>query len=84
MVLSDAVLRKLPGALGHEQSAVEESFSVALGGRSGVSALHAPGRATAAGACPRSCSPGNHQAIEEWRRERSRERGDEAQRADQS
>ncbi|MGA2925909.1 MAG: tRNA (guanosine(37)-N1)-methyltransferase TrmD [Solirubrobacteraceae bacterium] len=32
MVVCDAVLRKLPGALGHEQSALEESFSQALGG----------------------------------------------------
>ena len=27
MVVCDAVLRKLPGALGHDDSAVEESFS---------------------------------------------------------
>ncbi len=32
MVVCDAVIRKLPGALGHEESAVEESFSPALGG----------------------------------------------------
>ena len=32
MVLADAVLRKLPGALGHPDSALEESFSDALGG----------------------------------------------------
>src|SRR5699024_7046347 len=32
MVVADAVLRKLPGALGHEDSAVEESFSEALEG----------------------------------------------------
>ena len=32
MVVCDAVLRKLPGALGHADSAVEESFSRALGG----------------------------------------------------
>ena len=32
MVIADAVLRKLPGALGHADSAVEESFSEALGG----------------------------------------------------
>ena len=57
MVVADAVLRKLPGALGHAESAVEESFSEALGRRAGVPALHAPGRATAAGRCPRSCSP---------------------------
>ena len=32
MVICDAVLRKLPGALGDERSAAEESFSAALGG----------------------------------------------------
>src|SRR3984885_5677470 len=32
MVLCDAVLRKLPGSLGHAASAVEESFSAALEG----------------------------------------------------
>ena len=32
MVLCDTVLRKLPGALGRRASAVEESFSAALGG----------------------------------------------------
>src|SRR5262249_53752294 len=32
MVLCDALIRKLPGALGHENSAVEESFSAALEG----------------------------------------------------
>ena len=32
MVVADAVIRKLPGALGHEDSAVEESFSEALEG----------------------------------------------------
>ena len=32
MVIADAVMRKLPGALGDEQSAVEESFSEALEG----------------------------------------------------
>ena len=32
MVLCDAILRKLPGALGHVDSAVEESFSEALEG----------------------------------------------------
>src|SRR4029077_14858264 len=30
MVVCDAVLRKLPGALGHADSVVEESFSAAL------------------------------------------------------
>ena len=33
MVVLDTVLRKLPGVLGDDASAVEESFSEALGGR---------------------------------------------------
>src|SRR5439155_21341526 len=32
MVVADAVIRKLPGSLGDQESAVEESFSEALGG----------------------------------------------------
>ena len=32
MVVCDAVMRRLPGVLGHEESVVEESFSPALGG----------------------------------------------------
>src|SRR5438067_5014072 len=32
MVVCDAILRKLPGALGHDRSAQEESFSKALAG----------------------------------------------------
>ena len=32
MVVADAIIRKLPGALGHADSIVEESFSEALGG----------------------------------------------------
>ncbi len=43
MVLADTVLRKLPGALGSDESALEESFSEALSGRTRVPALHAPG-----------------------------------------
>ena len=44
MVVCDAILRKQPGALGHEESALEESFSRRAGRRAGVSALHPPGR----------------------------------------
>ncbi len=41
MVTLDAVLRKLPGTLGKEESALEESFSEALGGAPEYPALHA-------------------------------------------
>ena len=55
MVVCDAVLRKLPGALGHEDSAVEESFSPALEGAAGVSRT-TPARPTGAGGrCPTCC-----------------------------
>ena len=57
MVVADVVMRKLPGALGHKQSAVEESFSRGVGGGAGVPALHAaayvPGLAGARGAALR-------------------------------
>ena len=43
MVVCDAVIRKLPGALGHAESAVEESFSSGARGSAGVPALHPPG-----------------------------------------
>ena len=46
-----------PGALGDAESAVEESFTEALEGAAGVSALHAPGLPTGAGRSPRCCSP---------------------------
>ena len=55
MVVCDAVLRKLPGALGHADSALEESFSPALDGRPRVPALHAARRSGAGGTFRRCC-----------------------------
>jgi tRNA (guanine-N1)-methyltransferase len=55
MVVCDAVLRKLPGALGHEDSALEESFSEALEGRPSTRTTRAR-PSIAAGACRRCCS----------------------------
>jgi tRNA (guanine37-N1)-methyltransferase len=75
MVLCDAVLRKLPGALGDERSAAEESFSAALDGDPEYPHYTRP-------ACyrgwrvPDVLLSGHHQRIAEWRRERSRERGE--------
>jgi len=54
MVVCDAVLRKLPGALGDDRSAVEESFWE--GTRSIPITRGLP--STAGGPSPRSCSPG--------------------------
>lgn len=74
MVICDAVIRKLPGALGHEESAVEESFSVALGGAPEYPHYTRPydwrGHTV-----PEILLSGDHARVREWRLERSRERG---------
>jgi tRNA (guanine37-N1)-methyltransferase len=77
MVVCDVLLRKLPGALGHERSALEESFSAALGGAPEYPHYTRP--ADYRGwRVPEVLLSGNHQRIEEWRHERSRERADGA------
>ncbi len=74
MVLSDAVLRKLPGALGHEHSALEESFSAALEG--GPEYPHYTRPADYRGwRVPAVLLSGHHAQIAQWRLEQSRVRG---------
>src|SRR6202020_1551759 len=74
MGLCDAVLRKLPGSLGHEQSAVEESFSAALEG--GPEYPHYTRPADYRGwRVPEILLSGHHARIAEWRLEQSRARG---------
>jgi tRNA (guanine37-N1)-methyltransferase len=75
MVLCDAVLRKLPGALGDERSAAEESFSAALGGDPEYPHYTRPAEYRG-WRVPEVLLSGHHQRIAEWRRERSRERGE--------
>ncbi len=71
MVAADAVLRKLPGVLGHEESAVEESFSPALEG--GLEYPHYTRPAEFRGwRVPEVLLSGDHGRIEEWRRRESR------------
>ena len=73
MVLADAVLRKLPGALGHADSAVEESFSAALEG--GPEYPHYTRPASYRGwEVPDVLLSGDHERVREWRLQRSRER----------
>jgi tRNA (guanine37-N1)-methyltransferase len=73
MVVSDAVLRKLPGVLGKDESAVEESFSEALEG--GVEYPHYTRPADWRGwSVPDVLLSGHHERIREWRRQQSRER----------
>jgi tRNA (guanine37-N1)-methyltransferase len=74
MVLCDAVLRKLPGALGHERSAAEESFSAALEGNPEYPHYTRPAEFRG-WRVPEVLLSGHHEQIELWRRERSRERG---------
>jgi tRNA (guanine37-N1)-methyltransferase len=77
MVLCDAVIRKLPGALGHEHSAAEESFSAALEGHPEYPHYTRP--ADYRGwRVPDVLLSGHHERIQQWRRERSRERGQAA------
>jgi tRNA (guanine37-N1)-methyltransferase len=74
MVVCDAVLRRLPGALGHEESAREESFSAALGGAPEYPHYTRP--AEFAGLrVPDVLLSGHHAEIGSWRRARSQELG---------
>jgi tRNA (guanine37-N1)-methyltransferase len=75
MVLSDAVLRKLPGALGDAQSAVEESYSAALEG--GPEYPHYTRPASYRGwEVPEVLLSGDHARVREWRRTQARQRGE--------
>lgn len=73
MVLCDAVLRKLPGALGHEDSAHEESFSKALEGAPEYPHYTRPAEYRG-WAVPEVLLSGHHARIREWRLRQSRER----------
>jgi tRNA (guanine37-N1)-methyltransferase len=77
MVVCDAVLRKLPGALGHERSAIEESFSPALDGLPEYPHYTRPAEYRG-WRVPEVLLSGHHERIAQWRRERSRERGGSA------
>ena len=73
MVVADTVLRKLPGALGHADSAIEESFSAALEGHPEYPHYTRP--ASYRGwDVPAVLLSGHHERIREWRREQSRSR----------
>jgi tRNA (guanine37-N1)-methyltransferase len=73
MVVADTVLRKLPGVLGKDESAVEESFSPALEGA--VEYPHYTRPADWRGwSVPEVLLSGHHERIREWRRQQSRQR----------
>jgi tRNA (guanine37-N1)-methyltransferase len=71
MVVGDAVIRKLPDALGHAESAVEESFSAALDGAPEYPHYTRP--ASYRGwEVPGVLLSGDHAQVREWRLEQSR------------
>ena len=73
MVVCDAILRKQPGALGHEESALEESFSSALQGAPEYPHYTRPAEYRG-WAVPAVLLSGHHANIRRWRLEQARER----------
>lgn len=73
MVVCDAVLRKLPGALGHAESAIEESFSSALGGLPEYPHYTRPAE-WRGHRVPEVLLSGDHARVREWRLGQSRKR----------
>jgi tRNA (guanine37-N1)-methyltransferase len=71
MVLVDAIARRLPGALGSEESGLVESFSAELDG--GLEYPHYTRPAEFRGwRVPDVLLSGDHRRIDEWRKEQSR------------
>ncbi len=75
MVIADAVLRKLPGALGDAESAVEESFSQALEGAPEYPQYTRP-PSYRGWDVPEILLSGDHAKVREWRLAKSRERAE--------
>ena len=73
MVICDAVIRKLPGALGHAESAVEESFSPALEGAPEYPHYTRPAEWRGQGV-PEVLLSGDHSRVREWRLAQARMR----------
>jgi tRNA (guanine37-N1)-methyltransferase len=75
MVLADVLMRKLPGALGHERSAIEESFSPVLEGAPEYPHYTRPPSYRGWGV-PDVLLSGDHERVREWRAEQSRARAE--------
>jgi tRNA (guanine37-N1)-methyltransferase len=73
MVVADATIRKLPGALGHANSAVEESFSTALEGAPEYPHYTRPANYRGWDV-PEVLLSGDHAKVRAWRLEQSRRR----------
>jgi tRNA (guanine37-N1)-methyltransferase len=73
MVVADVVMRKLPGALGHADSAVEESFSRTLEGMPEYPHYTRPS-VYRGWDVPEVLLSGDHERVRDWRIEQSRAR----------
>jgi tRNA (guanine37-N1)-methyltransferase len=73
MVVADVLMRKLPGALGHADSAAEESFSQVLEGMPEYPHYTRP-PVHRGWEVPEILLSGDHEKVRQWRLERSRER----------
>jgi tRNA (guanine37-N1)-methyltransferase len=79
MVVADVLMRKLPGALGHEDSAAEESFSRVLEGMPEYPHYTRP--ASYRGwDVPEVLTSGDHERVRRWRVEQSRARAEQFER----
>ena len=74
MVLADTIMRRLPGALGDSESAVEESWSEALDGLPEYPHYTRPPEYRGWG-IPEVLVSGDHEKVRKWRSEQSRKRG---------
>lgn len=75
MVVADAIMRRLPGALGDATSAVEESFSEALDGLPEYPHYTRPPEYRGWG-IPKVLVSGDHAKVRDWRMEQSVRRGE--------
>ncbi|MDQ5893970.1 MAG: tRNA ((1)-)-methyltransferase [Actinomycetota bacterium] len=77
MVIADAIMRRQPGALGDDDSAIEESWSEALDGLPEYPHYTRPPEYRGWG-IPEVLVSGDHARVREWRLEQSRRRGEAA------
>ena len=73
MVMLDAVIRQLPGALGHQDSAQQDSFSEGTRGLLDCPHYTRPEQYQGL-QVPEALLSGNHEKIRQWRREQSLKR----------
>ncbi len=76
MVVADVLMRKLPGALGHADSAVEESFSQVLEGMPEYPHYTRPPQHRG-WEVPEILLSGDHEKVRQWRLEQSRARAEQ-------